>query len=64
MSEPINPKSVDFEEASLRLGEGLKSCRAVLSDYRALLGGPTESEGANAFSCGESDDRVDDPNEG
>jgi hypothetical protein len=31
----------EFEEANNRLSEGLKSCRAVLSNYRALL----ESEG-------------------
>lgn len=38
MSEPGNPQSVDFEETSSRLGEGLRSCRAVLSGYRVLLG--------------------------
>jgi hypothetical protein len=31
----------EFEDANNRLSEGLKSCRAVLSNYRALL----ESEG-------------------
>jgi hypothetical protein len=39
----------EFEEANNRLSEGLKSCRAVLSNYRALL----ESEGKE----GAPDDR-------
>jgi hypothetical protein len=33
----INQNDNDFEEASCQLDEGLKSCRAVVSGYRALL---------------------------
>jgi hypothetical protein len=31
------PRDREFEHASSKLDEGLKSCRAVLSGYRALF---------------------------
>lgn len=34
MSDPTEP---DFEEAHAQLSEGLRSCRTVVSNYRALL---------------------------
>ena len=62
MSEPGNLQSVDFEEASSRLGEGLKSCRAVLSGYRALLGASADGDDVNAGNSSESDGRIDPSN--
>jgi hypothetical protein len=38
MSDGINPRQVDVEEASSRLNEGLESCRSVMRNYRAMLG--------------------------
>lgn len=38
MPPPTDPEE-NFEDASSRLDEGLKSCRAVVSGYRALLAG-------------------------
>jgi hypothetical protein len=32
-----NPRDSEAEEANNKLNEGLKSCRAVVSNYRALL---------------------------
>ena len=39
MPTPIDPGDEDFSAASSRLNDGLRSCRAVLSTYRSLLGG-------------------------
>jgi hypothetical protein len=32
-----SPPKSDFESESSRLNEGLKSCRAVLKNYRAMM---------------------------
>lgn len=37
MPHATDPEDPDFDEASSKLDEGLRSCRAVLSGYRALL---------------------------
>lgn len=37
MSEADGPVEPEFHEASLKLDQGLRSCRAVLSSYRLLL---------------------------
>jgi hypothetical protein len=35
-----NPRDTDeVEQASSKLNEGLKSCRSMLNDYRAVIGG-------------------------
>ena len=33
------PPDSDIEQASARLNEGLKSCRTVIDNYRAMLSG-------------------------
>jgi hypothetical protein len=47
----------EFEKANNKLSEGLKSCRTVLSNYRALL----EKESAETAS---KDDQTDDNSKG
>ena len=37
MSGTNDPRDSEAEEANNKLNEGLKSCRAVVSNYRALL---------------------------
>jgi hypothetical protein len=37
------PPDGDFKKASSNLDQGLKSCRAVISGYRALLAGDQAS---------------------
>ena len=32
-----NPRDADFEEANSQLVAGLKSCRSVVENYRAML---------------------------
>jgi hypothetical protein len=39
VSEMDGPVEPEFSDASLRLNEGLRICRAVLSNYRVLLSG-------------------------
>ncbi len=39
MPERDEPRQDNFEEASAQLSEGLKSCRSVLNDYRAIISG-------------------------
>jgi len=41
---PTDPNDEKFEDASSQLSEGLKSCRAVVSGYRALLVGDAGNE--------------------
>ena len=36
-----------FEEANSKLAEGLKSCRAVVNNYRSLLASDLKLEAAN-----------------
>jgi hypothetical protein len=45
VSEADDPVEPEFNDASLRLNEGLRSCRAVLSSYRVLL--TEHRQGAN-----------------
>lgn len=37
MSQVNDPREGEFEAANLRLTEGLKTCRSVVSNYKALL---------------------------
>src|SRR5437868_6618681 len=41
---PTDPNDEKFEDASSQLSEGLKSCRAVVSGYRALLVGDVSGD--------------------
>jgi hypothetical protein len=43
MNPPSHPGDESFDIANSQLDAGLRSCRAVVSNYRALLAG----EGAN-----------------
>jgi hypothetical protein len=42
--ELANPNGPNFEEASSDLIRGLKSCRAVVSGYRALIVGASNND--------------------
>jgi len=59
-----DPRDADFEvdEANTRLVAGLKSCRSVVENYRAMLSGEQDEGRADAASA----DRVSgfDPEEG
>jgi len=37
MSESTDQLDATFEEANLRLNDGLTSCRSVVKDYRAMI---------------------------
>ena len=37
MPSPTDPNDSNFEDATSRLDEGLRSCRAIVSGYRMLL---------------------------
>jgi hypothetical protein len=45
------PRSADLDEVRSRLNEGLKTCRAMISDYRALL--TSEGESGTVAESGE-----------
>jgi hypothetical protein len=45
MSAPTDPNDENFDSASAQLSDGLKSCRSVVSNYRALLTGDDEELG-------------------
>jgi len=51
VTSPTDPHESNFEHASSRLDEGLRSCRAVLSNYRSLLAGDgNEESGQSPFA--------------
>ena len=39
-----DPFETDVEEANSRLTEGLKACRSIVSNYRAMIAGDQTSE--------------------
>jgi hypothetical protein len=45
VSKTEPPRDAAFEEANSQLNEGLKSCRAVVSSYRALLAPEQDGDG-------------------
>ena len=53
-----NPRDADFEEANSQLAAGLKSCRSVVDNYRAMLAGeqdePITDVSGNDAEFGES----------
>jgi hypothetical protein len=52
------PRDADFEEANSQLVAGLKSCRSVVDNYRAMLtpeqGAPNTDGGVGDAESGES----------
>jgi hypothetical protein len=48
VSSPANPSDESFDAASSLLSAGLRSCRAVVSNYRALLESCADEDGAQA----------------
>ena len=44
MTSPTGPGDENFVAASSQLNDGLKSCRAVVSNYRSLLAGESAGE--------------------
>jgi hypothetical protein len=44
MSAPNGPREADFESESSKLNEGLKSCHAVVANYRAMLRGDNDDD--------------------
>ncbi len=54
--DPRDPE--DFEQARSKLSEGLKSCRSMLSDYRAVIGrkqGPSDNDNSPREDGGSDD---------
>ena len=42
---PIDdPRDTEIEEVSSRLADGLKACRSIVSDYRAIITGDQDGE--------------------
>lgn len=54
MSEVKTPREADANEISSRLIAGLKSCKSVVENYRAMLSGNKIEEASNS-SAPESD---------
>jgi len=48
-----DPREPDFEQANDQLNEGLKNCRAVVNNYRAMLFG--DQGAADDLPSGEPD---------
>ena len=58
MSDTNGPRDADIEEANLQLLAGLKSCRSVVRNYRAMLSAeqdePNAGDRAGDGEAGES----------
>lgn len=37
MSDDANPRDADIDELNARLSDGLKACRSMVANYKALL---------------------------
>ena len=48
MSEAKTPREADSNEISSRLIAGLKSCKSVVENYRAMLSGNEIEEASNS----------------
>ena len=48
MTTPSDPDDQNFESMNVQLNDGLRSCRAVVSNYRALLAGDGHDLGGPA----------------
>jgi hypothetical protein len=59
VTSPTRPGDENFVTASSQLNDGLKSCRAVLSNYRSWLAGDGAGEGSQA-GFNETGDEEDD----
>ena len=59
MTSPTRPGDENFVAANSQLNDGLKSCRAVLSNYRSLLAG--ESVGEADAESPETDEADEEP---
>lgn len=57
MTNPIDPTEDNFDEANAQLNDGLKSCRAVVSNYRALLAGDADGEPESSWGSNIDSDR-------
>ena len=44
MSGIDDRQDVEVEEANSRLADGLKACRSIVSDYRAIITGDQDGE--------------------
>ncbi|WP_341633678.1 hypothetical protein [Sphingomonas agri] len=52
MSQVNDPREGEFEAANLLLSEGLKTCRSVVSNYKALLSAEQQVSSGQADSDG------------
>jgi len=41
-----DPREADLDHVNLRLTKGLKACRTIVSNYRAMIAGEDESDAA------------------
>ena len=63
MPSGTDPREPDFEQANDQLNEGLKNCRAVVNNYRAMLFGDQDSEIASPSGEPDSEDGEDNPDQ-
>ena len=57
MPTPIDPQDSNFDQANSQLSDGLRSCRSVVSNYRALLAGDSdEAPGNGGFNDNDARD--------
>ncbi|MFL6760608.1 hypothetical protein [Sphingomonas sp.] len=48
MPDAHDLNGANFEKVNLTLNEGLKSCRAIVSGYRALIAGSSDNDNLDA----------------
>ena len=50
-----DPRDADFEEANSQLVAGLKSCRSVVENYRAMLTPEQDARNADGGGVGDAE---------
>jgi len=51
-------QDTDVDEAHARLADGLKACRAIVSDYRAIIAGNQADDEVGIDTAPDQDNRI------
>ena len=57
MSQPESSQEQDFEKESARLNEALKTCRAVVENYRTMMHADAFGREADTYPDAENDNK-------
>lgn len=59
MTSGDTPPGVEIDKLNDQLNDGLKTCRSMINDYRAVLSAPQASDSAEALGSSSDDSLID-----